>query len=180
MAKNLTTEQKSILKNLEKEFESINNLNANISGTLINVAEIKQFVSDKDKFNKECEAQNLAYNRKVHQAIVADAERLRPDLNALGLDVDYRNDGYCGSSFSIIKFGDENKRSLLRFDYVNHQYQEVKRFDVINRLYKTYKIRVDLSVTMVSWYSDFHTLEEMTNDEKFKKRIIEIYEKINK
>ena len=103
----LTENQNKIINELKKEFEQINaTIKPPISSGLINVAGIKNDIILKDKFIAECKAENTEYARMVDKKVREDAEKLRGDLNELGLDVSYRNDGLCTSIFSIVKKDD--------------------------------------------------------------------------
>ena len=174
----LTENQNKIINELKKEFEQINaTIKPPISSGLINVAGIKNDIILKDKFIAECNAENTAYARMVDKKVREDAEKLRGDLNELGLDVSYRNDGLCTSIFSIVKKGDFD--ALIKIDYERNTYLE-KSFLYCNMyINKTYLINFKYGGNSWECFT-CKTIEELVAYEQFQKRLRNVYEQVNK
>jgi hypothetical protein len=179
MAKPLTENQKAIISQLKKEFEKINDTIQPTSSGLINVAEIKEHIILKKQFIAECVAQNNVNKRLIDKQVRADAEKLRNDLNELGLDVDYKNDGTCAWCFMIIKKDDPKKVSLMKISYHNSHYKQIDKFDTTQY--------IDLGIKLIYHYGnasfmniEYRTIEEMVKDPKFIQKLKVNYEEINK
>lgn len=177
----LTKEQKGIIDALKKEFLKINENATPVTSGLINVAQIKADIIEKEKFIAECKAENTAFERKKHHVVVADAERLRGDLNQLGLDVRYRNDGTCVSSFSIIKLGDTSKDSLFYISYDNSQYIERTKGDTKATVYTSFKPGCNLSGYSGSGNrTHFENIEALVSSKGFTDKLKRMYEEVKK
>jgi hypothetical protein len=119
MAK-LTPNQAEIIKQLKKEFEVINTTIQPKSKSLIDVVGIKREDNEKNIFLEECKIETNLFARKVHYQVVEDAEKLRADLQELGFDVKYKDDGTCCSGFHIIV--EKTKDELMWLSYRARSY----------------------------------------------------------
>ena len=173
MAK-LTPNQAEIIKRLKKEFEEINTTIQPKSNSLIDVVAIKREVNEKNIFLEECKLETNLYARKVHYQVVEDAEKLRADLQELGFDIKYKNDGTCCSGFHIIV--EKTKDELMWLSYRNKSYI-TKKYGDTEKI-----IPIDYNI-YYSWGNGHRsditrdTIEEMTQDENFKKSLKGYYEK---
>lgn len=175
--KKLTVNQKEIIKQLVIAFEKINETPVPKTNGLIDIARIKETITLRDKFISECKVENDIYARIVDKQVKADAEKLRSDLNELGLDVWYKNNGLCTHFFNIIKLGDKVETDrLLEGIYYKEDTAIIKQgFDQVITINKTFKI----SCAGGHSYSGviyFKTIEELVKNGEFKKRLEGYYE----
>tara|TARA_R110000782_G_scaffold21110_4_gene56914 strand:- start:4075 stop:4605 length:531 start_codon:yes stop_codon:yes gene_type:complete len=173
----LTTNQTEIINQLKKEFLAINDTEKFSSNGLINVAELKKEINAKNQFLAECEAEKNAYSRKVSKQVKVDAEKLRADLNELGLDVKYKDDGYCCHSFSIIQKG--GIVELMYISYNDNTYIERYHEKLTKRIYVGFRLRFSYGD---SSFSEIHadSIELLVQQDKFKEQLKAHYEDINK
>jgi len=176
--KKLSESQQQIIDQLVKEFEKIN-IKPISTGGLINIGQVKENVRAKEVFIKECKLEQDTFKRIVSKQVVADAEKLRADLNELGLDVNYRNDGFCISSFDIIKLGDPLKTSLeyINYDTLTHVIKE--KFGAEFHIPLTYKVghKFGYSYHGIEY---FHTIEALVHSVGFRTKLERYYESLNK
>lgn len=166
MSKQLTENQKQIIESLKKEFLLINENAVPKSKGLINVSQVKDELIQEEKFIAECRARKDAYKRLVHKTLVADIEKIRGDLQELGLDIYIEGNGkYCVDYFKIIE-KETNKKLSLYIRYENTHSQELSQFG--RREYIPSGIRLVFEYwTNISHKLYFSSIEELVQHPQF-------------
>jgi len=179
--KSLSEDQNIILNQLVNEFKKINDTPLPKTNGLINIGQIKENIIARDKFIAECTAEELVYTRLVDKQVRKDAEKLRADLNELGLDVWYRTDGYCTKYFAIIKKGEvDEANSLETIGYDVNTYIDREKLGKTIRVSKSFKVRCKGNGQNYNNTSYFDTIEDLTKYTVFQKRLETYYEKLMK
>ncbi len=168
----LTTQQQSIIDSLVKEFTSINEVPVK-KGGLINVGLIHQEVQDLKVFNETCKAEKKAFARKIHFQIVADIEKITPDLDALGLKIKPFESNLCQSSIII----ENGSIDYLYIGYNTNKSIKRECQGHINMIGKSIKLTVNLKVK--GGYShncthNFHNIESLCSSSAFRDRLKEL------
>jgi len=176
--KKLTVSQQGIINQLVAEFEKIN-IKPVSTGGLIDVTRVMSNVRGKELFIKECKLEQATASRILDKLVRSDAEKLRADLNILGLDVFCNNEGYCISSFNIIKLGDNNKVSLEYIPYSTKTHVEKTRLGETFEIPKSFKVGLK-SGHSYHGFEYYNNIEEVVKTEGFRNKLERIYETLNK
>lgn len=178
MATKLTTSQKSIIDNLKKEFLSMN-ATTEFSKGLIDIQSIMDNVSSADKYDQESKCRIQARKKVLEQQVLLDAEKLRADVEALGLVLIVKED------LHLFKVKSPNCEKGMEVKYkFTHVIEDTNPYNgMFREIPEKFGVRCDTFGYngYVEWsYYDFNrtrTIEELIEDGSIAKCLREVYAK---
>jgi hypothetical protein len=170
----LTTEQKNVINEITSAFKLLN-ASANSTGGIIGISEIVD--TEKKRLNRNIEINLIqkTYDDLRTEQVMQDIEKIRPEIEALGLKVQKYYD-------AAIKIFDESSDSW-NWTIINYKYQWK---NVYRNEYESYDSSKDINVyhtfalilneeDKYGGYNSFDTIEEFVKYEKFRDRLSSLY-----
>ena len=172
MAKNkLTNKQQTIVNNMITHFVNINGLP--VKGNLIDIASIIDKTELIAKRDEEIQLQRSAFEQVKLEAALKDFERIKDDIENLGLKISMDNCGYC----IYVQRKDKTKAIEMSVRYVNHKEIELanQHRDYISTFSCGVNYKLNLHTDMYIAHS-FGSLEGMVDSKEFKDKLQKMYE----
>lgn len=170
MAKNkLTNKQQTIVDNMITHFVNINGLP--VKGNLIDIASIIDKTELIAKRDEEIQLQRSAFEQVKVEAALKDFERIKDDIENLGLKISMDS---CGYSIYLPSECGSNERISVRYE--NHK--EIELANQHRDYISTFSCGINYKLVFRCTYHNhsFGSLEGMVDSKEFKDKLQKMYE----
>lgn len=168
----MTREQKQIIEQLKSEFQLLNQKKEGKAG-IISIAELVGRQDNLINRNKEIELMQKVHDEARKLQILNDIEKLRPEIEALGLVIQPM---YKGISICLPK-------AKGSYDFVEIQYEYTLNTKYFNEYYDYNHYKEVFSHPKLTKDTDseyfgnpkFETIEDFVKYDKFREKLAELY-----
>lgn len=173
----LTTNQKQLIENLEKEFIKLNKPVQQVSNRLFDKNDMDNRRNESNKIITELKAIENASNKSIQEMIERDINRLNQDLNEMGL-IALRPDWSNSTNLIEIKKTSDYNNERFYFEYTKESsYRSLPNNSTHCCYLKFNNIKIYLNPHRADV---FNNLDELCSDNRFIRKIENMYYSLSK
>ena len=173
----MTREQKQIIEQLKSEFQLLNQKNEGEAG-IISIAELVGRQDNLINRDKEIDMMQKAHDDARNLQILNDIEKLRPEIESLGLGIKPR---YQGIEIFVPNASSCMDRVEIQYEYTKREkfYNEFYDYDAYKEVMSRPRLTKDIEA---KYYGNpkFNTIEEFVKYDKFRETLGSLYRRTKK